>query len=210
MLASLDHIATQKYSSLNFPNLTHWRQWLGRWTQNWKSHLGTVLVAIVAFSAVQLWQTRNAPQGMAPDFTLLLLPAAANAASADPAPAGFVSLALWRKAHPGQAIAIHVWADWCPICRAEESSVSSVGQDWPVLTIATQSSEGPKLQRYKAQRGLDWVTALDPEGQIGRLYGLGGVPAWIVVAPDGDISSVTMGYTTELGMRVRLWWAQHF
>lgn len=177
--------------------------------QNWKSHLGTLLTAVIAFSAVQLWQTRNAPQGMAPDFIFALLPPTSNTTAGGVADGGFVSLALWRQAHPGQAIALHVWADWCPICKAEESSVSSVAQDWPVLTVATQSAEAPKLGRDMAQRDLHWVTALDPGGDMGRLYGLGGVPAWIVLAPDGRISSVTMGYTTELGMRWRLWRAQH-
>ncbi len=79
--------------------------------QNWKSHVGTVLVAVLAFSAVQMWQTRNAPQGMAPDFTLALLPTTANLANGRVADGAFVSLALWRQAHPGQAVALHVWAD---------------------------------------------------------------------------------------------------
>ena len=33
------------------------------------------------------------------------------------------------------------------------------------------------------------------------------VPAFIVIAPDGRISSASVGYTTEIGMRLRLWWA---
>jgi hypothetical protein len=33
------------------------------------------------------------------------------------------------------------------------------------------------------------------------------VPAWVVINGQGQISNATMGYTTELGMRLRMWWA---
>jgi hypothetical protein len=32
----------------------------------------------------------------------------------------------------------------------------------------------------------------------------------VVVDADGNIRSVATGYTTELGMRARLWWASVF
>lgn len=176
----------------------------------WRSHLATGVAALAAVVAVQWWQTRHAPTGAAPDFNLFLQPTAAAQRVAQGAVAadGLVSLAEWRAAHPGRAVAVHLWSDWCPFCQTEESSVSRVAADWPVLTVAARSGGAAQVQRVLQQRGLDWVVGLDPDGTVGRAYGLAMVPVWIVVAPDGHLSSVATGYTTELGMRARLWWAQ--
>ena len=176
--------------------------------QDWKSHLGTLALVIAAFSAVHLWQTRNAPQGVALDFRLPLLHNQVAVDRPKISADGLISFEEWRQAHPGQAVAIYIWADWCPICKTQESSVTNLVLDWPVLTVASQSAAPQKLGLTMVQRGLHWMTALDTRGDVGRLYGLGGVPAWIVVTPEGEISSVTMGYTTEWGVRLRLWWAQ--
>jgi hypothetical protein len=36
------------------------------------------------------------------------------------------------------------------------------------------------------------------------------VPTLIFVGRDGEVSAVTRGYTSEAGIRLRLWWAQRF
>lgn len=198
-----------------------------RWRQvNWRSHGVTALAAVAAFVAVQLWQTRDVPAGPAPDFRLPLLPLAGSAAHpAGQPPLGFnavtaaavtvegrdsasIGLTEWRAAHPGRAVAVHLWSDWCPFCKAEAASVSRVAADWPVLTVASRSGDAARVARYMAQQGWTWTTAVDPHGDVARRYGLPMVPVWLVVDPQGRISSVATGYTTELGMRARLWWAQ--
>lgn len=165
----------------------------------------TILLVVAAFAVAQFWQARGVPNGAAPDFSLPLLPnKAAEAAGGD----GSISLRGWRDLHPGKAVAIYIWADWCPVCKLTAPSVTDVARDWPVLTVASQSQVMAQLAHTMQQRGLDWVTGVDPKGEVGRLYGVRAVPVWIVVAPDNQISSVSVGYTTELGMRWRLWWAQ--
>ena len=46
----------------------------------------------------------------------------------------------------------------------------------------------------------DWLWRL--------ILGFGAVPALVVIAPNGQISTTSVGYTTTWGMRARLWWAQ--
>lgn len=58
-----------------------------------------------------------------------------------------------------------------------------------------------------AERGYSWPTLNDPQGQLMQQYGLRGVPAFIVLDPKGDIRFVSLGYTSEIGLRLRLWWA---
>lgn len=196
----------------------------GRWParalaylrRSWLSHLGTVLVALAAMLAVNAWQTRAVPSGLAPDFsgTVLLgpgaLPVAGAASAAWVAHGAELSLSEWRAAHPGRPVAIHIWAEWCPFCKLEEGSVTRVAADWPVLTVASRSGNAAQVTRHMARQQLPWVASLDPKGDVSKAYGLTAVPAWVVLDADGHIRSVASGYTTELGMRARLWWASLF
>ena len=118
-----------------------------------------------------------------------------------------LSLAEWRAAHPGQAVGVYFWAEWCPICTAQEGTIDGVQADYPVLTVAMQSGDAAAVNKVLAERGLDWTTAIDADGRIAQTYGLRGVPAFVIVDPAGQIRSVSLGYTTGWGLRTRLWWA---
>lgn len=117
------------------------------------------------------------------------------------------SLAAWRAAHPGQPVAVYFWAEWCPICKAQEGTVDALRADWPVLTVAMQSGDAAAVSRVLRERGLAWPAALDPDGRIAARYGIRAVPALVVVDARGRLRSVAVGYTTGIGMRARLWWA---
>lgn len=173
----------------------------------WRSHLLTVAVALTAMWAVNTWQTRHAPSGPAPDFTAPLMWGPVAKVPAGMPDGHPLSLNEWRSAHPGQPVALHIWAEWCPFCKMAESSVTRVAADWPVLTVASRSGDAAQVKRFMAQRGLPWAASVDPRGDISKTYRLSAVPAWVVLDAEGRISSITTGYTTELGMRARLWWA---
>ncbi|MFU2487173.1 protein disulfide oxidoreductase [Thauera sp. WH-1] len=162
-----------------------------RW-RRWAVEIG-IFVAI--FFAIQAWMARDVPAGPAPDF---------DALGAD---GSALSLAAWRAPHPGKAIGVYFWADWCPICTAQEGSIDGIAADHPVLTVAMQSGDAAAVATVLADRGLDWTTAIDADGRIAQRYGLRGVPAFVVVDAAGDIRSVALGYTTGWGLRARLWWA---
>lgn len=175
---------------------------------SWRSHLGTVAMVVAVLTAVGTWRTRDVPAGRAPDFTAEAVWGQASKPTQQGPGNPTVSLAQWQAMHPGQPAAVHIWAEWCPYCKLEEAAVTRIAADWPVLTVASRSGNGPQVARVMAQRQLPWVAAIDPGGTISASYGLSVVPAWIVIDPSGHISSVTTGYTTEWGMRARLWWAR--
>lgn len=170
------------------------------WRAQWKSHLGTLVLVLAVVFGVQAWQTRGVPSGSAPDFAFtLILPDGSQRSS---------TLNAWRAEHPGQPVALHVWAEWCPICRAEEHSVTRVSRDWPVLTVAMQSGQVDAVARLLAKRELPWATAIDPRGALAQTLGFRAVPAFVVVDADGRLRNASVGYTSEIGMRLRLWWVQ--
>lgn len=178
--------------------------WWQRLRQNlrtrWKSHLGTLALVFVVVFGVQAWQTRHVPTGPAPElaFTLIGL----DGSRVD------TTLAEWRAQHPGQPVALHIWAEWCPICRTEEHSVTRLARDWPVLTVAMQSGPADAVARVLAKRELPWTTAIDARGALAQTLGFRAVPAFVVVDADGRLRSASVGYTSEIGMRLRLWWAK--
>lgn len=167
-----------------------------RKTRRWTRWLGDIALVLLVLLGVHWWQTRDVPAGPAPDF---------DAVFADGSRA---SLAAWRAAHPGQVTAVYFWAEWCPICKAQEGSIDALQSDWPVLTVAMQSGDAAAVAKVLGERQLSWTTALDPDGRIAARYGLRGVPALVVIDPQGRLETVTVGYTTELGMRLRLIWAR--
>ncbi|MES2241289.1 MAG: redoxin domain-containing protein [Pseudomonadota bacterium] len=170
--------------------------------KNWKSHLLNLALLVAIVVAVQAWQTRHVPAGPAPDLAISVLQPDGTTTP--------TTLAKWRQAHPGQPVALHFWAEWCPICRAEESSVTRLAQDWPVLTVAMQSGPATKVGQVLQQRQLPWQTAVDAQGELTRAFGFQSVPSFVVIDGQGRLRSASAGYTTELGMRLRLWWVRLF
>ena len=102
---------------------------------------------------------------------------------------------------------IYFWASWCGICGLERGTVDSIAHDWPVLTVAMQSGGPQDIRAYLERHGLDWKVVADPDGRLAARFGLRGVPAFFVLDPSGRIVLHESGYTTEAGLRLRLWLA---
>ncbi|NTV69296.1 MAG: protein disulfide oxidoreductase [Azonexaceae bacterium] len=161
----------------------------------WRRWVREAAIFLVLFAAFQAWQLRNTPHGPAPQLSGLQIDGQ------------LFDLTAWRQQHPGQALLIYFWADWCGVCKANAGNVSSINADWPLVTVAMQSGPTEKVAETLRQRGYAWPTIADPASEIFAKYGFQGVPAFVIVAPDGNISSTSIGYTSEIGLRLRLWWA---
>lgn len=107
----------------------------------------------------------------------------------------------------GRPAVVYFWASWCPICRGMQSSVGSIAQDHPLISVALQSGTRAELAKYMQEQGFHASTLPDEDGAITGRYGLRGVPAVFVLGPEGKIRFATTGYTSEIGIRIRLWLA---
>lgn len=172
--------------------------WLRNQLANWRGHLLTLLMVAAVVITVQWWQTRDVPPGPLPDVPLTVLMPDGSRSEA--------TLRSLSERHAGSPVALHVWAEWCPICKAEEGTITSLARDWPVITVAMQSGDAAKVAAELRQRHLHWVTAVDPRGDVSRQLGFRAVPAFAVIDADGRLRLPAVGYTTSLGMRLRLWW----
>ena len=165
-------------------------------SRRWRRRAAEVLLFIAIVISVQLWQTRDTPRGPAPEFAGRLV---------DGQP---FDLATWRATHAGRPVLLYFWAEWCPICKTTAGNVGNVSADWPVTSIAIQSGTAAPVARVMDDKAYRWPTLPDPAAEVLRRYGLAGVPSFVVINPAGDIRFVAVGYTSEIGLRLRLWWAE--
>jgi len=158
--------------------------------QRW---LRDLLIFAVIMLGIQWWQARDLPkQVAAPNLAGMSL-------SGEP-----MILSNWL----GQPVLVHFWATWCPICRMEEGSIASIAKDYPVIAVATSSGTPTEIATYLREQGVSFPVILDESGDIARHWNVNGVPASFVINSSGEISYATMGYSTELGLRWRLYQAE--
>ena len=159
------------------------RRWL-----RWSLQLTAVVVFFVLFN---LYNTRGAPSGPAPAISGQLL---------DATP---VSLQALR----GKPVLLQFWASWCPICGIQQATIDAIADDYSVLSIAMDESTPDEIRAYMEDKGVDYPVLHDPDYHIARQYGIRGVPTSFIIDRLGNIRFVESGYTSSMGLRIRLWWA---
>jgi len=157
----------------------------------WRRWAMDILLVFVVLFAIHIWQTRDMPVGDAPQLQGILLEGKT------------VSLKDFR----GRPVLVHFWATWCPICRTEEGSIDSVADDYQVLSVAMTSGKAEEIAAYMEENDLDFPVLMDESGILAVAWGVRGVPSSFIIDPSGKIRHVSVGYTTELGLRFRLWLA---
>lgn len=148
-----------------------------------------VLVLVALVLGVRAYQTRDTAQGAAPQFSARTLDGQQ------------IALADLR----GQPFALHFWASWCGVCSAMRSNVRALAREHRVIGVATHSGDDGAVRNFVAGHALDAPVIVDPHGAIARAYGVGAFPTTFFVDARGVIRHVEVGYTTELGLRLRLW-----
>ena len=163
---------------------------MNRRRRRWPRWLGEFALLVLVFLLVQAWLTRDAPRGPAPEIQGTLL---------DGRP--FTLSAL-----QGEPALLHFWATWCPICSLEQDSIDALASTHQVVTVAIDEGPAAAVGNYLRAAGVDYPVLHDPENDVARDYGIRGVPTSFILDPDGNIRFVERGYTTEIGLRLRLWW----
>lgn len=154
----------------------------------WLIELTLILIVL---SAVRFWIQRDVVSGTAPNISHVMLD-------------GQYFDLYQNKRSP---ILVHFWASWCPVCKLEQSNIENIAKDYPVITIAMQSGDNEELSQFMRQEKLSFKVINDESGNLSRSYNIRGVPVSLIVNKDNKIEFVEVGYTTELGLRLRLWWA---
>ena len=146
---------------------------------------------LIFLTAVRFWIQRDVVSGTAPNISAVML----NRQYFD---------LQQEKSRP---VLIHFWASWCPVCKLEQSNIENIAKDHFVVTIAMQSGNNDELNQFMQEEKLSFNVINDESGELSRKYNIRGVPVSFIVNKENKIEFVEVGYTTELGLRLRLWWA---
>ena len=169
-----------------------------RWSiprRRWAVLALQVALGAGVFLAVTAYQTRNhLSRELAPNFELLDLAGRA------------VSLSQHRH----KKVLIHFWATWCGVCRAELPSLRSLQRglapDEVLLTIVEDSEDVEAVRRFAREHDLAYPILLGNR-QTQRAYRVSSFPTNYFVNGDGTVRSTSVGLSTQLGMRFRLFQA---
>lgn len=164
------------------------RQWAGN---KWVRRFGTVLAVLLVYALVRTYQQRDLVIGLAPDLSGTAVDGRA--------------LVLRTG---DRATLVYFWATWCPVCRLEHGTIEAIAADWPVITVALQSGTDAELLRYLTDNGLKAATLNDHGGEQAANWGVRGTPTFFVVDRQRQIRFREVGFTSEWGLRVRLWLAE--
>ncbi len=164
---------------------------MGSRRRKWGRRAVELVLIVALLLGLRAWQQRDLATGPAPELEGYLL---------DGTP---VSLAEMR----GAPVLVHFWAVWCPVCTLEEDAVSDIARDHQVITVAMQSGDDREVAAYLKENGLDFPVLNDPDGRYANRWGVSAVPASFVLDGEGRIRFTEVGYSTGIGLRMRLWMA---
>ena len=130
-----------------------------------------------------LAQPGAAAQGQAPDFQL----AALDGRQA--------SLSEFR----GRPVVINFWATYCQPCRREMPLLDRVAKARPkvVLLFVDERDDRAAANKFIRSLGISSTVVFDPDGKIGDLYRVTGLPTTVFIREDGSIEGRYLGETNE-------------
>ncbi len=155
-----------------------------------RSLLFYALIVLIGAVVGNLWMTRDQASGPAPDLIGQSLDGK-----------------LMRIDYSAfeQPLVVYFFADWCPICKLQNSAIESIGEDYPVIAVAMQSGDLDNVIAYVRREGIELNVINDQSGTVSRNFSVNGVPASFIIDNSGVIRSSTRGYTSQFSLRARLW-----
>ena len=104
-----------------------------------------------------------------------------------------VSLAELR----GRVVLLNFWATWCLECRAEMPVIEGLQREFGPngLTILgiNAGERAEAVRRFADDLRLTFPLVLDPRGDVGRRYGVVGLPTTFLIGRDGAAVALAIG-----------------
>lgn len=103
-------------------------------------------------------------------------------------------------------VLVYFWATWCAVCRTVSPSIDFMSDRYQVVTVALNSGKKSRIKEYLKAKEYDFSVINDPKGMISSAWGVSVTPT-IFIIDKGNVSSVTTGFTSPMGMWLRLFFA---
>jgi peroxiredoxin len=175
-----------------------------------------VVLGLVAVTAVMLWDHPPSPLDP-PETARVREPSAVSPTGLDPL---FAALGIHRPAEPSEApdfalmtlegqparlrefrgklVLLNFWATWCAPCLHEMPSMERLYQTFKqtafVLLAVSMDRQGEEVAKpFVDNLKLTFPVLLDRASEVGRRYGVRGLPATYLIDPDGLLIGAVIG-----------------
>ena len=166
-----------------------WRALRGHF---WGSLVFDVLLIVIAFSLVSMWQTRNLPDDdhMPPLEAVWLDDMKADSVIA-----------------AGEVGVIYFFAPWCFYCRNSidnlDELVSSGKLAWARI-VALEYGDLDEVREFIKETNVNLPVLLGSQ-KTTRDWQIQAFPTYFVIDKNGQIASRSVGYSTSIGLQTRVW-----
>lgn len=162
-----------------------------------KARMFSVLRQILIFLAVIVvigqWQSRHLPSGDAP---LSMVSNFAGESSSIPL--------------KGSIAILYFFAPWCGVCRVSMPNLDTVQSYFPgvsILAVALDFETPDEVKKFASDIGVTIPVLLGSES-VRNQWNIDAYPSYVVIDADGKIRGSSIGYSSQLGMILRVLWAK--
>ena len=96
----------------------------------------------------------------------------------------------------GKTVLLDFWTTWCPPCQADAPSIENLSQKYDknlqVIGISV-SEEREIVEKYLKKHPHDFPIVLSSENLLPRSYQIGVFPTYLVISPDGTLTTAEQG-----------------
>jgi thiol-disulfide isomerase/thioredoxin len=94
----------------------------------------------------------------------------------------------------GKAYILEFWATWCPACRAAAPLVNRWSKAHPQIPVIGISDEAPQtILAFAKREAIDYAQTYDEGAKAQNAYGMGSIPAFILVDKKVEVADLTVG-----------------
>ncbi len=102
---------------------------------------------------------------------------------------------------------IHFWATWCPTCKLEASNINFLSKHYQVITIAVKSGTDTEIKKYLNEHDYTYKVVNDEDGTLSAKFQISGFPTTFIYDKNKKLLFKEVGYSSTLGLWLRLLWA---
>ncbi|HEX3594765.1 MAG TPA: TlpA disulfide reductase family protein [Polyangiaceae bacterium] len=107
----------------------------------------------------------------------------------------------------GKRVALHFWATWCGVCRAEQGALNAVAKsldpDEVVYAVVADSDDADKVRHFVAAEHIEYPVLLGTSDVLAA-YHVNTFPTTYYVDTAGRVRGHTVGMATRFSIRARL------
>lgn len=104
-------------------------------------------------------------------------------------------------------VLLHFWATWCPTCKLEASNIELISKYYNVVTVAVNSGKNKEINTYLKENNFSFNVINDENSIYSNEFKIAVFPTTFIYDKNRDLAFSEVGYTSTIGLFLRMWWA---